>query len=126
MLRRNVRLVVRATAAAMVLGAFAACGGGGHAPSGPTVGVAIADTTFTPSEVTIPVGGAVQWTNTSATERHNIIPTVVGSFKKHDALLKNGESVTIAFAKAGDYAYYCSLHGSPTAGQRGIVHVTAT
>ena len=110
----------------MVLGAFAACGGGGHAPRGPTVGVAIADTTFTPSDVTIPVGGAVQWTNTSATERHNIIPTVVGSFKKHDALLKNGESVTIAFAKAGDYAYYCSLHGSPTAGQRGIVHVTAS
>jgi len=116
---------MRSAVAALAVFVLGACGGGDATPSGPTVAVAITDTTFTPAEVTMSAGGAVQWTNTSKTERHNIIPVVAGSFKKHDELIKNGESVTIVFTKAGDYPYYCSLHGSPTSGQRGTVHVTA-
>jgi plastocyanin len=104
-----------------------ACGGSGGGSSSSNVGaqVTIEDATFTPADITVTAGQAVQWTNTSAQERHNILPVVDGSFAKHEALLKNGEKVTITFAKAGDYAYYCAIHGSPTSGQRGVVHVTA-
>ena len=100
------------------------CGGGTTSPTGPIVQVAIADLTFTPNAITIPRGATVRWTNTSATERHNILPVVDGAFKPHDSRIKNGESVSTTFAKAGDYAYYCSVHGSKTSGQRGVVHVT--
>lgn len=37
--------------------------------------------------------GAVRWTSTSATERHNILPGVDGSFAKHDTLIKSAEKV---------------------------------
>lgn len=125
MLHLNARVLSRSVRATVIGVALAACSGDNTAPSGPTVAVAIADTTFAPAEVTVPAGGAVQWTNTSQTERHNLIPVTAGAFKQHDALIKKAETVTIRFSKVGDYAYYCALHGSPTGGQRGVIHVTA-
>lgn len=105
--------------------ALGACGGGSDAGSARVdAEVTIADVAFTPDVVSITVGGAVRWTSTSATERHNILPVVDASFAKHDTLIKSGEKVTITFDKVGAYAYYCSIHGSPTAGQRGIVQVS--
>ncbi len=107
--------------------ALGACGGsGGNTPAPVGAQVTITDATFSPADISITAGHSVQWTNTSANERHNILPVVAGSFAKHETLIKNGEKVTITFAKAGDYAYYCSIHGSPTGGQRGVVHVTGT
>lgn len=104
--------------------ALAGCGGDGG-PTGPTVAVTIDDATFAPAEITVAAGGAVAWTSASKTERHTILPVQAGAFKAHTDLVKPGETVTITFAKAGDYAYYCSIHGTPTSGQRGVVHVTA-
>jgi plastocyanin len=112
-------------AAVLLLGACGGGSGAGSSPANVAAEVTITDATFAPAEVGVTVGRAVQWTNTSATERHNILPVVEGSFAKHDTLIKNGEKVTITFQKVGDYAYYCSIHGSPTSGQRGVVHVTA-
>ena len=117
---RPARLVLVA-AAVFALGAC----GSDSPPADVGAQVTITDTTFAPADIGIIAGAAVQWTNTSATERHNILPVVEGSFEKHDALIKPGEKVTITFARVGDYAYYCAIHGSPTAGQRGVVHVTA-
>jgi plastocyanin len=109
-------------AALAVLGA---CGGGGSSsPSTVDAEVTITDSAFTPADVSVSAGGTVQWTSTSASERHNILPVTEGAFAKHDSLIKPGEKVTITFPKVGDYAYYCSIHGSPTSGQRGVVHVT--
>ncbi len=100
------------------------CSGATAVPTGPVVQVAIADLTFNPNDVTVPQGATVRWTNTSVSERHTILPAVDGAFKPHDSLIKNGESVSTTFTKPGDYAYYCSIHGSKTAGQRGVIHVT--
>jgi len=117
----SVRLTI-ATGAVLALGA---CGGGSGAGAARVdAEVAITDVSFTPAVVSISAGRAVRWTSTSATERHNILPVVGGSFAKHDTLIKSGEKVTITFDKVGDYAYYCSIHGSPTAGQRGTVKVS--
>lgn len=38
--------------------------------------------------------GTVRWTSTSATERHNILPVIDGSFAKHDTLIKSAEKVS--------------------------------
>ena len=125
--RRPARRASTAAAAAIALFALGACGGGsGDAAARIGAEVAISDVLFTPADVTVNAGDAVRWTNTSATERHNILPVVDSSFKKHDALIKNREQVTIRFTKPGEYAYYCSIHGSPTGGQRGIVRVVGT
>ena len=121
--RRPTRSVV-AVATVLAVVTLGGCGGS-RGPSGPTVAVSITDNTFSPADVTVPAGGAVQWTSTSKSERHNLIPVVDGSFKKHADLLKPGETATISFPKAGYYAYYRQIHGTPTSGQRGVVHVTA-
>jgi plastocyanin len=110
--------------AATAILAMAACGGD-SGPAGPTVAVVINDTTFAPAEISVPAGGAVQWTSASKSERHTIIPVDAKAFKAHTDLIAPGESVTITFRTAGDYAYYCSIHGKPNAGQHGVVHVTA-
>jgi plastocyanin len=122
----TVALAARVAAAAGSAFLIGSCGASDQKPTGPTVAVTITDTTFTPAEITVVVGGAVQWTSASRTERHNIIPSIAGSFKKHETQIKPGESVSITFTKPGDFAYYCAIHGSPTAGQRGIVHVSAS
>ena len=62
---------------------------------------------FEPKEVTIAVGGEVEWTDEGG--RHTV-ESDDASFKS-DILVAGGK-FTHKFAKAGRYAYYCMFHGS--------------
>jgi plastocyanin len=77
-------------------------------PSGSTVTVTTPSATFSPSDVTIPVGGSVTWQFSEA--RHNVTfqgaaPTG-GNIPDQDA----GTSASRTFTAAGTYNYVCTRH----------------
>ena len=62
---------------------------------------------FSPKTFTVPAGATVTWTN------HDNVPHVITSaddqFKK-SPVLKTGQRFSNAFATAGTYSYFCSIH----------------
>ncbi|HEX2642997.1 MAG TPA: Calx-beta domain-containing protein [Thermoanaerobaculia bacterium] len=77
-------------------------------------------TSFSPSTLNIQAGDTVTWTN-------------AGGF--HDVNADNGSFnsggpsssawvFSHTFNSAGNFGYFCQVHGSPTAGMRGVVNVT--
>jgi plastocyanin len=75
------------------------------AATGGEAAVAIADFTFTPSEIRVPVGGSVVWTNNDA-QPHTA--TSAGVFDAGS--IQPQTSVTVDFPVAGSFAYICSFH----------------
>lgn len=83
---------------------------------------ATASNTFTPAQVTIPVGGSVTWTNKGG------FHTVTGGDGTQDPaspmngqLAAAGATYNVTFAKAGSYPYFCQPHVA--AGMKGTVVV---
>lgn len=72
----------------------------------PTRNVAIDNFTFTPAELTVPVGATVVWVN------HDDVPhTVVSTAKEFkSAALDTGDQYSHVFAAAGTFPYFCSVH----------------
>ena len=68
--------------------------------------VTIDNFTFTPPELTVPVGTTVKWVN------HDDIPhTVVNKDKVfRSKALDTDNSYSFTFARAGTFDYFCSLH----------------
>jgi plastocyanin len=90
-------------------GGGAGGGGGGGAPAPPapmTASVSLINKSFSPSSVTIAVGGTVTWTNNDGMP-HNVTSSS-GSFKS--ANFSSG-TYTFTFTTAGTYNYVCTLHG---------------
>ncbi len=86
------------------------------APAGP-VAVHISNFTFGPKAVTVKVGQTVTWTN-----EDDIPHTVVATDKSfRSKVLDTGQSFSFTFTKAGQFAYFCSLHPMMT----GKIVVTA-
>ena len=72
--------------------------------------VKIDNFSFGPQTLTVPVGATVTWTN-----RDDIPHTSVstdGLFKSK--VMDTDEKFSYTFAKAGTYAYYCSIHPKMT------------
>jgi plastocyanin len=69
--------------------------------------VSIDNFSFTPATLTVPVGAKVTWTN-----KDDVPHTVVSTNKAfpHSPALDTDQSFSYAFAKAGTYEYYCSVH----------------
>ncbi len=92
------------TCAAAVAQAIAPSPAHAQAAHGPSV--TIDNFTFNPGTITVKAGQTVTWTN------NDDIPHTVrandGSFKSK--VLDSGESFSFTFAKAGEYAYFCSIH----------------
>jgi plastocyanin len=69
--------------------------------------VAIDNFSFSPKTFTVPAGATVTWTN------HDNVPHVITSdddrFNK-SPVLKTGQRFSNAFATAGTYSYFCSIH----------------
>jgi len=69
--------------------------------------VVIDNFNFSPKTFTVPAGATVTWTN------HDNVPHVIMSdddrFNK-SPVLKTGQSFSNAFATAGTYSYFCSIH----------------
>jgi plastocyanin len=80
-----------------------------------TVTVHIRDNTFSPSALNIETGTTVRWIN-DGRNTHNVTPS---TGKYGSGNLKPGKSYVRTFPDAGAFAYYCTLHGTPTSGQRG-------
>jgi plastocyanin len=70
--------------------------------------------TSNPAVDTIPVGGAVKWTNTSGT--HSVASLGPPSFQSSGALSGNATYI-VTFNAAGTYNYECGIHGSLMTGR---------
>jgi amicyanin len=71
------------------------------------VKITIDNFTFTPPEMTVPVGATVTWIN------HDDIPhSVVAGDKKtfRSRALDTDQSFSFTFASAGTFDYFCGLH----------------
>jgi len=84
------------------------------------VTVHIRDNAYTPDAATIAPGATVRWIN-DGRNPHTVTSNKAGQFDS--GVLKPGKSFTRSFPKAGTFAYYCTLHGTPTSGQRGALGV---
>lgn len=76
------------------------------APDAQSVTVTIDNFTFSPAEITVPVGSVVKWSN------HDDIPHSIvgpnGAFRS--AALDTDESYSFAFRVPGTFIYFCGLH----------------
>lgn len=89
------------------------------------VTVEVQDNTFEQRVILIDPGTTVTWTN-EGIQPHNVQPAVEGAFTPIDTgELEPGESNARTFDDAGDYPYFCSLHGTATNGQTGRIIVVA-
>ena len=78
------------------------------------IAVHIDNFVFEPQQLTVKVGQSVTWTN-----RDDIPHTVVCAGKFRSKTLDTDGKFTFAFAAAGEYKYFCSLHPHMT----GVVKV---
>jgi plastocyanin len=102
------------------------------APPLPTaVGVAVLDNVFTsdrnatsnPAVDTVAVGGSVTWTwAPTANSPHDVTSTGSPSFTSSATAIRP-PPYTVTFTAAGDYSYYCTLHGLPGSGMTGRIVV---
>ncbi len=70
--------------------------------------VTIQNFSFSPSILTVKVGDKVTWTN-----QDSMGHSVTADDKSFDTgVMANGESKSLTFAKAGSFAYHCSVHPS--------------
>lgn len=88
-----------------------------------TVEIEVRDNVYEPKVFTVDPGTTITFTNKGANP-HNVIPVTSGEFTPIDTgKLDPGMSASITVGNAGPYRFYCSLHGSPNKGQRGVVVV---
>lgn len=91
---------------------------------GVTENVDAVDNSFAPEEITVQAGTEVIFTNRGRND-HNVVPAdddqdwdiAVGDFKP------GTEAAPIAFDEPGTYDYFCSIHGTATAGMTGTITV---
>lgn len=118
--------VVLLTAAGLVaapaLAPAASARVGAQVPSeeSPIVTVHVRDNVFAPSSLSVAKGTTVRWVNDGA-NRHNVTPAVGSAFGSGD--LRPGTSYVHTFREGGSFAYYCTLHGTPTKGQHADLEV---
>ena len=74
--------------------------------------VAIADFSFSPSQLTIAVGDSVTWTN-GGSHDHTVTDGDANGFDS--GTIHPGATFHQAFAKPGVYSYHCAIHSSMTA-----------
>ena len=98
----------RAVIVAMLLGPIvgAMLGAAAVAAQDATNVVTIDNFSFTPKEVTVPVGTTVKWVN------HDDIPHSVVNKDKvfRSPALDTDDSYSYTFASAGTFDYFCGLH----------------
>jgi plastocyanin len=71
--------------------------------------VAIADNSYGPKTLTVPVGATVVWSQGG--QKPHTVTADNDAFKSD--LLKNGQSFEHVFNQIGTFLYYCELHGGP-------------
>ncbi|MCB1037967.1 MAG: plastocyanin/azurin family copper-binding protein [Acidimicrobiales bacterium] len=81
------------------------------------------DNNFVQPYVTVKAGTTVTFVN-KGRNQHDVVPVEDGAFRtvEIDEFERDAE-VEITFEKPGDYAYYCTLHGTKTKGMVGAIRV---
>lgn len=85
-----------------------------------SVTVEAQDNVFEAQYTSVSGGTEVTFKNTGH-NRHNVIS--VGDGFKSSKLLEGGDTYEVTFPDDGDFAFYCSLHGTPTSGMNGGLRV---
>jgi plastocyanin len=93
--------ILTAALLALVLGAPPAI----QAQPAPTA-AKIANFTFAPRTITVPVGATVTWSNDDDVP-HTVAATD-GSFRSRP--LDTGDHYAVTFSKPGEHSYFCSIH----------------
>lgn len=79
------------------------------------------DDRFAPDQVTIPVGTTVTWRWVSGF--HDVTSAGAPGFASSGAPVSPPSTFSHTFTSPGTYLYFCSVHGSPSAGMRGTIVV---
>ena len=81
------------------------------------------DNNFRPPYIEIDAGTTVTFVNDGRND-HNVIPVVDGAFPEIPTEdFEPEDTGEVTFDEAGDYPYYCSLHGTKTKGMVGAIKV---
>lgn len=88
-----------------------------------SVTVQARDNSFVKPYIEVSAGTKVTFDN-KGRNIHDVVPTTDGAFAEiPPAEFDPGDSGSVTFTTPGDYAYYCSLHGTPTKGMIGAIRV---
>lgn len=86
------------------------------------VDVRVLDNTYRPARLEVELGTTVVWTN-GGRSVHDIVPTDTSGWGVEPDAFAPGDVYRHRFTEQGTYAYYCSLHGTETAGMVGTIVV---
>lgn len=121
--------------AAVVALAAVACGssGGGASstftvPPGPAlsgdVAVSAVDNNFRPQDLVVELGSVITWTNEGRTD-HNIVAVGDTPFAVPTDRFHADDTYRWTADELGTFHYFCSIHGTATAGMIGSITVVA-
>ena len=79
-------------------------------------GVSINAFTFSPADVSVPVGSSVTWTNLQTGVQHTT-SSLDGLWDS--GVLSTSDTFSFTFSQVGDFTYQCNIHPS----MRGVIHV---
>jgi plastocyanin len=91
--------------------------------TGQVVHIQSLDNTFRPDRVEIAAGTEVVWENVGRND-HDVLPSDGGDWGVDQAHFGPGATYSHVFTEPGEVSYYCSIHGTPTAGMVGTIVVT--
>lgn len=89
---------------------------------GSAVDVQSLDNTFRPQNIQVRPGTTVTWTNVGRNE-HDVLPVEGDAWGVEVDDFEPGDVYSHTFDDPGVYHYYCSIHGTTTAGMIGAVVV---
>lgn len=91
--------------------------------AGQTVHVLALDNTFRPVHIDIAAGTEVIWENRGRND-HDVVPAEATDWGVTKQDFPPGALYSRVFAEAGEVSYYCSIHGTTTAGMTASITVT--
>lgn len=97
------------------------------APNGETMNVKAIDNNFLPQALEVVAGTEVVFEN-NGRNAHNIVPEgdlEVKSWGVLDTAFEPKDTYSHVFDTPGTYVYYCTIHGTASAGMFGTIVVTA-
>jgi plastocyanin len=85
--------------------------------------IQVRDNSFVPEHAMVSAGTTVTFDNRGRNP-HNAVPVEDGAFTEVPTeSLQPGQAATVVFDEPGEYPYYCTLHGTETAGMVGTIRV---
>lgn len=118
---------MRAVVVALFAVALAGCGDTAEPVTlveGVTVTIAAEDNQFVPADLEVAAGTEVVFDNVGRNE-HNVVPVDDdrSAIRVDTADLEPGAQAARRLTELGSYRYYCTIHGTETAGMVGTVTV---